>query len=1596
MSSTKERQRYLAGAGGGGKGGGGAARSAQEDPDSLVSRQLAKIKDVLSEGEVAGWGKERALQCVAFDRTLVENPDESLNFHNFDIYFVPGTQDQSYIPGFDADESIFPQGTEVKASVPWTQGLSAQDVDAVRIDIHFPRLQQQNTTNGDITGTSVDLAIDLQSNGGGFVTVVSDRVVGMASSAYVRSYRVELGGFEPPWDIRVRRLTPDSTSQALQNKTFVESYSEIRYGKLRHPNTAIVGLSFDAEQFGTNIPVRAYYMKGVFVRVPLNYDPVTRTYATTGPGTSNGAWNGEWKTAFTNNPVWLWYEMATNKRWGLGEFLGDTPDKFVCYLAAQYCDQMVPDGRGGEEPRFTGAIYWQRQADGMQILSDMASVFRGMLTYIGGSLIPIQNRPVNADTFSLYSPTNVINGRFLYSGTALRARHTAAEVQYIDNDNFGDLATVAYEDHDAVLKYGYNALKLNNIGCTSRNTAYKAAKWAVLAEKLLNDTVQFSTGLEGLAELPGNVAQIQDPFRSGAEWSGRLTAVTPTQLTLDIPVTLEAGTEYFIAVKKTNEDGTTATLPVLNAAGTTSTITVATIDFPPDVGTEWQLSSAALRPQLFQILSVSPRPDGTVDIVALEYNESLFAHLDDAVPLDEPPVSVLPNPSFVQPPVAPLTANIVTVIEGAQPRLDVVLSWQASTDAFLRGYRVSYRIDGGNWETLPEVPTHEGRIRGIQGGAYDISVVAVNRIGNTSQPLTTSIGTAVQPENMPHATGLELEGQGNVTEWQQRDAKLAWRLNSPTLAGRAGVLSSAGLQDPYFVAYEVLIKEPLTGETVWRELATAPRFAFTHDKNVEAMYPDPPLAQFDCEVRVINTYNIPDTDPASGRFTNPPPPAPVNFSATAAFRTVFLRWQNPIVADMSVIEIWENDENLFETATKIAEASYPATMHAASGEAGTEKWFFLVARDTFGNRSQPTAAASVTPGQIPTQDIEPFAIDATRVFLGVILLQGDTWETNVPPGGVSWNEHSLFHRGTEYVIAAGSTVNEFVTWTVGATQYTGTDTRPEPGNDVFLVVWNRNHAGVPIRAWQSFANIVVGSANILNAAIQTAHIGDAQIGTAQIADAAIIDAHIQNLSGDKIDANTIRADRLAVGNESDNLITNPSFEASLANWESVEGSGTFARVAIADAPDGGFALQLLGGTDYGVGHRLIAVSPGVPYVLRVKAKGTGAGGSAYIGINEAHSYPGGRHFIDVSNRSSYADLSGHFAPPTTSWGSYEYTYTPGPAVRFVSISLYNWQSGGATVWFDAVEFRKQFVGGDIRAGSIEADRLKAGSVLSSQLFVQALLELASGGSIRSAGFASGPGGAGFQMLADGSAEFQRVVIRDAVVANSLAAPIGPATQTFATSTFAISFTGIPSDSQVYYTIDDTSPITSGTRTLYSGAFSISQTRKVRWYAQGVGSNAGRRSDETEATYTKVATAPPSTTEQFFVGPNSGSVTVPAGATRLMIEVSGGGGAGHSGAEPYDGGNGGYASREVILSGDAGKSISYGAGGPGAGSSATASTLTNWTGTMTADAGGPATSSSSGADGTATGGTTNTTGGGGLGGIGGSAASAGRVKFTWTY
>lgn len=563
------------------------------------------------------------------------------------------------------------------------------------------------------------------------------QIRGKSSSKYQRQIQCRLPAGGAPWNVRVTRISDDSTTQYIQNDTYWDSYTEVTEDKLRLPFSAAVAMTIDAQNFGSNIPSRAFDLKLLKVKIPSNYNPLTRVYT--------GSWDGTFTTAWTDNPAWVFYDLLTHPRYGLGAFVGTGVDKWALYQIGKYCDELVPNGFGGTEPRFTCNVYLATKQDAYKLVNDLASVFRGLVYWATGSITAVQDAP--SDPVAQFTPANVIDNEFNYQGSSAKARHTAVLVTWNDPADLYRQKVEYVEDAAGIARYGLIITEVAALGCTSRGQAARVGRWLLYSELNQTETVGFKVALEGVRCRPGQVIKIIDPVRAGVRLGGRLLAATTSTFTLDAPVTLAAGQTYTLTTMKA--DGTLQDATVTTAAGTTSTITVSpAFSQAPTVGSIWVLASNAVQPQLFQVLTVTETARAEFEIVGVAYNSSKFAAVETGLALQSRSISVLTDK-----PAAPTNIAVTEALYAAgsvlASRLDV--SWTAPAGA--SGYAVTWTRDDGtsSGDVLTAFPGID--IDGAKDGqVYTVTVYALNALNiRSAAPATityTVAGKSAAPSNV--------------------------------------------------------------------------------------------------------------------------------------------------------------------------------------------------------------------------------------------------------------------------------------------------------------------------------------------------------------------------------------------------------------------------------------------------------------------------------------------------------------------------------------------------------------------------------------------------------------------------------------------------------------------------------------------------------------------------------------------------------------------------------------------------------------------------------------------------------------------------------
>ncbi|HCT2370587.1 TPA: phage tail protein [Enterobacter cloacae] len=713
------------------KGGSSSSRTPTEQPDDLQSVAKAKILVALGEGEFAGQltGKD-----IYLDGTALENADGSQNFSGVTWEFRAGTQAQKYIQGIPGTENEISVGTEVSSATAWTRTFTNTQLSAVRLRLKWPSLFKQED-DGDLVGYSVNYAIDLQTDGGTWQTVLNTSVTGKTTSGYERSHRIDLPQAGSTWTIRLRKITSDANSAKIGDTMTLQSFTEVIDAKLRYPNTALLYIEFDSSQFNGSIPQISCEPRGRVIRVPDTYDPETRTYS--------GTWTGAFKWAWTDNPAWIFYDLVVSDRFGLGHRLtAANIDKWTLYQVAQYCDQMVPDGKGGNgtEPRYTCNVYIQDRNDAYTVLRDFAAIFRGMTYWGGDQIVALADMPRDVD-YS-YTRANVVGGRFTYSSSTTKSRYTTALVSWSDPGNaYADAMEPVFEQA-LVARYGFNQLEMTAIGCTRQSEANRKGRWGILTNNK-DRVVSFDVGLDGNIPQPGYIIAVADELLSGKVMGGRISAVNGRVIKLDRVADAAAGDRLILNLPS----GVSQSRTIQAVNGESVTVTTAYSE-TPQAEAVWVVESDELYAQQYRVVSVSEKDDGTFSITGAWHDPDKYARIDTGAIIDQRPVSVIPPGN--QSPPANIVISSFSVVQQNISVETMRVSWDQAQNAI--AYEAQWRRNDGNWVNVPRSSTTSFDVPGIYAGRYLVRVRAINAAEISSgwgyseeKTLTGKVGNPPKP-----------------------------------------------------------------------------------------------------------------------------------------------------------------------------------------------------------------------------------------------------------------------------------------------------------------------------------------------------------------------------------------------------------------------------------------------------------------------------------------------------------------------------------------------------------------------------------------------------------------------------------------------------------------------------------------------------------------------------------------------------------------------------------------------------------------------------------------------------------------------------------
>ena len=917
---------------GGGGGGGGEVRQPVEDPNTLQARMTARVLDIIAEGPC--YGLANGLQSVYFDDTPLQNADGSFNFAGVEVFERKGTPDQDWISGFPAVEQEVSVGVKVKAGQTFavTRRVTNENATAVRVTIVVAALFEQDPKTGDTHGSAVDFTIRVRSiNAGAQWINFPQRIDGKTMGAYPRSYRLPLDG-EGPWDVQVVRTTPDSDRATLGNEFSWSSYTEITDYKLTYSRSALIGTIYNAEQT-SNVPRRTYDFKGWLCRVPTNFDGTNRIWL-------SDFWDGSYKIEWTDDPAWLFLQLLTHDS---GAEMADSQiDKWTLYEISRYASERVPDGYGGFEPRFSANFIINTRQEAYAVINALASCFRAMTYWESGAVQVVADMPREPDI--QLSDSNTLGG-FSYNSPDFNSVHNAVLVSFLDKDNNYEPSVETVEDPEGIAQNGYNETEITAFACTSRGQAHRLGRWLLESEKSGAEGVAYKASLEHLNAGPGMIAEISDRDYANVRIGGRIINATTANIVLDEPFVIEPGVSYRLRV--TLPDGTLATSNVTRAPGTYTDLSLSPpLRAAPGQHAQWAMLASNLEPRQFKIMGVTESSPLEFDVAALIHDPSKFARVEQGINISRPPTTRLPNPGVISPP-GEITVSREYVSNGATFVDSLQVSWEPSTDPYVRGYVLSYRKNNGGWSARPEVPGTVDTLYGEGPGQYTFYVQAVNFMGVMSRPAVLELNILNEsPITLLKPSGLQLDGQGNNTIFNGRSPKFSWRATAIRGAYPMGQepAAGAGYLDHIFRDFEIRVTDP-AGNVVFVDHTTLTTYIFDFEKNFSTAGGPHRAFRFTVLMRDI-WGNL--SRPADLDVSNPAPALPLALSARPGFEVIFISFERPTDPDFEGTLIWMSAESGFTPSAANLVYDGPDTFKSIRAPALTKQYLRLAGYDSFG------------------------------------------------------------------------------------------------------------------------------------------------------------------------------------------------------------------------------------------------------------------------------------------------------------------------------------------------------------------------------------------------------------------------------------------------------------------------------------------------------------------------------------------------------------------------------------------------------------------------------------------------------------------------
>jgi len=918
---------------------GGDKSTTKSEPNTIRTRDRARFVEIISEGPIEGL--VNGAQSIYFDQTPLAAPDGTLNFQNVNWEFHRGTPDDGYFYGQNAVETPVQVDVQVKKNAtPVTRTIIEQNADAVRVIMRVNALFKQSS-KGELKKTSLSYAIDVRGNDGTWQEAIKNTINEKSTSPFQIAHRIQLPYGGNPWEIRVRRLTDDKDPKDddIQNDLYLESYVILVEGKFIYPHTAAIFVDVNAEDMGTSIPPRAYHVLGLQVQVPSNYDNWTRKYS--------GIWDGSFKIAWTNNPAWIFYDLVTNNRYGLGEFIpASAVDKWSLYTIAQYCDQLVPSGYKNAdtgkdiyEPRFTFNGVINSQDEAYFVLQNITKAWRGMAYWAYGQVFATADMP--SDPVKLVTPANVIKGEFEYSGTALKARHSVILVKWNDPKDFYSPSTEVVIDNDLLAKYGWREKSLQFPGCTSRGLAHRYGKWIIDSEQHETETITYKAGWDHANVRPGNLIAVSDPNKANIRAGGRIARQDDLTIVLDAP--FEANDNQSYQLMLAMPDGSIETRPIA-AFINEKTVRVASAFSQKAVDNAvWTIKGTDITPRLYNVLDIKEEDKNTFTVSGLFHDPQKFDRIERGIVFDPLPYDRVSKTSL---PPKNLTVKETGYVLNGQSYQSLTLSWTPPDASLTRGFMVSVDTPDDDHQVLGVTQDTYRTLNDVKTGKYKFYVQTISYVGVLSTPAELeydAVGAWGYP--LPTVSNIELIDNPGSNAFNGRDLRIKWQNNL------AQSMNSAPSNEPSpHYAYNIIkIYNTQTGDLLRQERVVGSAYTYTYEANSgdnQARGHSDACRSLRVEITLYDVFGR-NSDPVTATFYNPPP-GPIAPIYQVNGSVIYMGYERPKDNDFEGVVLFRSEKSGIDVNADKPFYEGNENPIVVMGKPDTTYYFKIAGYDNFG------------------------------------------------------------------------------------------------------------------------------------------------------------------------------------------------------------------------------------------------------------------------------------------------------------------------------------------------------------------------------------------------------------------------------------------------------------------------------------------------------------------------------------------------------------------------------------------------------------------------------------------------------------------------